>query len=383
MQSADWYLVPNRNSLSVKIHRSLTVGEGALDTLVLESDEESERLLTFTRDDDGCLKITFIAEGWRLEIEGPAESRETEAGVLCPPGCVIELPHNEVYISHQLLKGSVEHRFVLRPAKPLEPPQLNVTVVVPAADRKPSRKAGRKTTGEEAPQEAGDWQEELGSVQEEITLTLPEDFPMLTEKFEPAPSDLQSPRPRYPERGRNGRRKTGYSWLVLVAATGLLLAYLVAGHRLLDAGDRQTMPAAAQQTPIQTPIQRSTTVAVPNPYRENSRENSTEPSPELQAGLARVERLLDLGFVVWPEENAVSVLEELSLTYPHSEPLTALLDRAAHMQLVAAETARADGNPESATRLLREIQRFHPSYDNPRLQALVEKIATDPRPAGS
>ena len=106
MQSdGDWYLVANRNDLSVKILGAITVGETTAGELVIDAAKPAERWITLTVDDDGGLVVSHQEAHCTLAAPGKWATRA--AGLAVPKGTLFELPHNEIYVSGDLQRGAV------------------------------------------------------------------------------------------------------------------------------------------------------------------------------------------------------------------------------------------------------------------------------------
>ncbi len=121
----DWYLVANKNSLTIKIRDSVTLGEGPDGLLVLDSRVEAERWVTLEIDPKGCLNVVHQAPGCRLEC--PGRWVMDTAGAIVPRCTMVELPNNHVYVSQHLQRGKVESRVVVTHSDSLPP--LEVTPV--------------------------------------------------------------------------------------------------------------------------------------------------------------------------------------------------------------------------------------------------------------
>ncbi|MEM9624322.1 MAG: hypothetical protein AAF993_21965, partial [Pseudomonadota bacterium] len=107
----DWYLVANRNTLTIKIRDTVTLGESEQGLLVLDSRVDSERWVTLEVDPKGCLNVIYQAAGYRLVC--PERWIMDTAGAIVPRCTMLEMPHNHVYVSQQLQRGKVEQRVLI------------------------------------------------------------------------------------------------------------------------------------------------------------------------------------------------------------------------------------------------------------------------------
>jgi hypothetical protein len=111
--SYEWFLVANNDKLSIKVKDQVTLGEDERGLLTLESRHPEQRWVTLAIDSRGELVVSKLHEGWQLESPGAWVS--SEPGVVCIPGTRLELTNNQVYISHDLLRGKVVQELVLKP----------------------------------------------------------------------------------------------------------------------------------------------------------------------------------------------------------------------------------------------------------------------------
>ena len=109
--SDDWFLVANRNNLTIKILKYITLGENESGLLVLDSRVDGERWLTLEVDPAGCLNVVYQDPHCRLEC--PERWVTDSAGAVLPRCTMLELPHNKVYVSQQLQRGKVEQTVVV------------------------------------------------------------------------------------------------------------------------------------------------------------------------------------------------------------------------------------------------------------------------------
>ena len=203
-QTVEWYLLANPNDLSVKINGEITVGEGIADTLVLESRVASERWLTLRLDDAGRLVVADIAAGWQLENEG--EWVRQLGGTVCEADTVIELPHNELYLSHSMVRNEPAAWYRLQPS----PLAKSINVAEPTED----------THARVLETEEPAFPDVSAENTEEIELTLPILTESLTEstKTEPATPRASSTSP--PEKKSSARMLGVAAVLAIVAAVG-------------------------------------------------------------------------------------------------------------------------------------------------------------------
>ena len=114
----DWYLVANRNNLTIKIVKYITLGESEAGMLVLDSRVEAERWLTLEVDPVGCLNVVY--QDPRCRLTCPDRWVADSAGAVLPRCTMLELPNNKVYVSQQLQRGAVEQQVIVTCHNPTE-----------------------------------------------------------------------------------------------------------------------------------------------------------------------------------------------------------------------------------------------------------------------
>ncbi len=114
----DWYLVANRNNLTIKIVKYITLGEDEAGLLVLDSRVEAERWLTLEVDPVGCLNVVY--QDPRCRLTCPDRWVADSAGAVLPRCTMLELPNNKVYVSQQLQRGAVEQSVIVSCHNPTE-----------------------------------------------------------------------------------------------------------------------------------------------------------------------------------------------------------------------------------------------------------------------
>ena len=101
-----WYLVANRNNLTIKILNTITIGEADSGLLVLDSRVDSERWFTLEVDPAGCLNVIY--QDARCRMVCPDRWVMDSAGAVLPRCTLLALPNNQLYVSQQLQRGVVE-----------------------------------------------------------------------------------------------------------------------------------------------------------------------------------------------------------------------------------------------------------------------------------
>ncbi len=139
LSADDWFLVANKDSLSIKIKGAITIGEDAMGLLMLNSADTQEHWLTLSVDPAGHLEAVQLKAGFRLEA--PGQWSTTTPGAILPHGTVIALPNNELYVSHDLQRGRAvlkarlsrveESAGFSSSSHELPPPVPPATIVVP------------------------------------------------------------------------------------------------------------------------------------------------------------------------------------------------------------------------------------------------------------
>ncbi|MEM7100669.1 MAG: hypothetical protein AAF541_20570 [Pseudomonadota bacterium] len=114
----DWYLVANRNNLTIKIVNYITIGESDGGMLVLDSRVEAERWLTLEVDPAGCLNVVY--QDPRCRLTCPDRWVADSAGAVLPRCTMLELPNNKIYVSQQLQRGSIEQNVIVTCHNPTE-----------------------------------------------------------------------------------------------------------------------------------------------------------------------------------------------------------------------------------------------------------------------
>ena len=124
----DWYLVANRNNLTIKIVKYITLGENEAGLLVLDSRVDAERWLTLEVDPGGSLNVVY--QDPRVRLEAPDRWVADSAGAVLPRCTMLELPNNKVYVSQQLQRGKVEQLVQVTHGNPTE---TELVISVPVA----------------------------------------------------------------------------------------------------------------------------------------------------------------------------------------------------------------------------------------------------------
>jgi hypothetical protein len=363
LSSSDWFLVSNKDSLSIKIRGSITIGEDGPGLLILNGSQRDERWFTLTVDHAGHLEVTDLMSG--IHLEAPGKWSTNSAGAILPAGTVIAMPNNELYVSQDLQRGRAA---------------LKVKVTTQLALSEAS----------EVPllEEAANSPDSV-EFAEPIVVSLPvnEPFPeepaapMLTERAERGVDPHSVPR-----------------WMMFTAPV-LIFCVLAAGiYYIMSQVTQQAEPAA---TSVQAAAPKSTAPAPPDPRPEDVRSSQSNQSaenleptrlfkevvspivPDSQAApvatdsigpveasvvdvpvqLAKARRLLDQGYINWPvEQNAAFILGTLLASFPDLDEALEMLDEAAEAMIAQARGAYGDGFHDSAIRVLEEVMVFHPNY---------------------
>ena len=111
LTSDAWYLVANKNNLTIKVLNSITLGENESGMLVLDSRVDAQRWVTLAVDPAGCLNVTYQHAGCRLTC--PDQWVADSAGAVLARWTMLELPNNQIYVSQQLQRGAVEQRVLV------------------------------------------------------------------------------------------------------------------------------------------------------------------------------------------------------------------------------------------------------------------------------
>ena len=359
LSSSDWFLVSNKDNLSIKIRGSITIGEDALGVLMLNGSVGDSRWFTLTVDDAGHLEITHLMPG--IHLEAPGKWSTNTAGALLPAGTVIAMPNNELYVSQDLQRG--------RAALKVKVTMRTVSTEVPILEEAANSPEGQA----------------LG---EPIVVALSVSDPAIEEPAVPILTD----RVELEDEAHSVPR-----WMV-VAAPVFVLCALVAGVFYIiskvpqqpeqTAASKQIAsteqvakripPPAVTEKPVVTPqitgaaepVEIFTEVFKPTaPDGTGSMpaadliEPTEAPLIDVPGQLALARQLLDQGYINWPvDQNAAFILGSLLARAPDLDEALRMLDEAAEVMMMQARGAYGDGFQDSAISVLEEVMVFHPNY---------------------
>ncbi len=379
-----WFLVANRDRLSIKINQSITFGESQDGVLAIESRIPQERWLTLSVDPGGFLNVTDLLSG--CVLESPKNWSVSKPGAILPSGTVLALPNNELFISQDLQRGKMVQRVLVT------------------------------------------WQEDVIVVEEAVpVLQNPLAEPMLTDIVSPSakPNSPNGDDTSFANSASlatsSGRGvsvlQTQPAVIAILMVVLALLAFALRGEYIEDIDapmtatlleyhgknlPKQSLKMQSQQEDIQNVAAsvvtqpRASSPAIsrpassrpdsevlnatglfpelpPNSFATDTRNLSTavavevvaevEETATVEQQLVKAQRLMDAGFIHWPgNENAAGILGALLVQDPGNSQALAMLDEAAATTLAGALVAYEDGFHVSAIRELEEIMIFHPNY---------------------
>ncbi|NOX51625.1 MAG: hypothetical protein GXP16_13990 [Gammaproteobacteria bacterium] len=346
-----WFLVANRDRLSIKINQSITFGESQDGVLAIESRIPQERWLTLSVDPGGFLNVTDLLSG--CVLESPKNWSVGKPGAIFPSGTVLALPNNELFISQDLQRGKMVQRVLVT------------------------------------------WQEDVIVVEEAVpVLQDPLAEPMLTDIVSPSvkpnspngdDTSLANPTSLAASSGRGiSVLQTQPAVIAILMVALALLAFALRGSYIEDIDTPMTavlveyhgknLPTQNLKTQRQQEDTQNVTASVATQSFAFASDTSTpvgveevvaevEQAPTVEQQLIKAQRLMDAGFIHWPgDENAAGILGTLLVQYPGNSQALAMLDEAAATTLAGALVAYEDGFHDSAIRELEEIMIFHPNY---------------------
>ena len=364
---AEWFLVANKDKLSIKIRGQVTLGEDDRGLLTLESKKDGERWFTLSVDPQDSLVLSELGAQW--EVESPGAWVSQQPGVVCIPGTLLSLPNNEVYISHNLLRGKVQQHLVVRPAELPVVDEPDVDIVVPEAPTEEDFKAES---------------EELlittlppgSSIEVPEPESAPEakrEIPTLTTPVESTPIH----RPEVSEPQQSARKAwVGFGLLAVAAGAGYFY-WQTGGFQpqplepvqstsstiapTAEASEARQLEVAAPQLEPPThldPVRE--TIAVTNEIEDA--DDTVAAEKDWQQEISEARFLMDRGFINYPERNTVSILGEILAAVPEHVEAWELLNQATDIYLTDARRAYEDGFIDAALEMVTEVERFHPNY---------------------
>ncbi len=383
-ENEDWYLIANQDGLAIKIRNTVTLGEDALGGLCLDGRDPAERWLTLAR--EGAQLVVANLAGPAQLARGEKWSTDA-AGLVLSRGTLLELPHNEVYVSQSLHRGQIDMRVAVTfdaKAAAAEAEEARRAAAASAAASSPARPAPKITTARE--QKVG----ESGVI---VVPEIPDDM-----RYTPMP---------YNRGNRRAVWLLSGTLLVLTAVVGLLLFDRFLGPTS-DSPQAvresvESTPAAADPPPVGGVVAETSTspldeAQMSEPVPETPGISADQPRPgttdpdgitaaddagvpasilqqdesgtpqsappvDVSMALGEVTALLANGYLTWPPEgNAVTVLNRVLAQAPNDPRALELRETLAETLLAEARAAHADGFEESAERMLEQILAFHPEY---------------------
>ena len=378
---AEWFLVANKDKLSIKIRGQVTLGEDDRGLLTLESRKDTERWFTLSVDNQDALVVSELGAAWEMESPGAWVSQQP--GIVCIPGTLLSLPNNEVYISHNLLRGKVQQQLVVRPAQD-QADNPEVDIVVPEPPLELDEELDDQTQLEKAqtrPETEATEAEELlitalppGSpieVKEQTPAQLKADIPTLT-----TPAVANDTVAEIPQENAVAPRKSkaAYAGFVLLGLAG------AASYFFWQVDTSVSMPMESAQvttpveelevtTEVEPKLDEIPEIVAVEPITEVAPEPETSPAivevvaEDWQKEIAEARFLMERGFINYPERNAVSILGEVLAASPDNVEAWQLLNQATDIYLSDARRAHEDGFINAALEMLDEVERFHPNYE--------------------
>ena len=472
-QSDEWYLIANRDNLSVRIRDSVTVGEDEFGQLTFDDKDSAARWVTLQVSDGEHL--TVVHQDPRVRMACPGQWIADNAGATLIRGTLLQLPHNEIYLSQHIRRGQPTQTVHVGMAEVFPP------ILVEEPEATTDENAGAPVAPVEAVQEAAndilaDAIPTDNSLRRGPTKAakiaeaapIPKPAPEVPKRdslrhrlraaaeaqsesglsLEPMETiELQDVEPVYapPHRRRAAEsvsapilvgepepqveRPRGSMWpWIGVAAVVLISAYIV-NDRMQDSiseptptgeferlasesgestvalgnagpnsaaptalqgvpGESSTPPTSAglanagpiEKKPLPEPEKTLASKAVPQAAVERE---STPPAvsvapvakttPRVSAGervptlnveveLIRARRMLDQGFISWPEENAVLVAQRILRQEPNNRAAQTVLADAATILIDEALQAHADGFEGAAVETIEGVLKFDPNH---------------------
>lgn len=368
-----WYLIANRESLSVKIHENITVGEDAEGVLVLNSRVPDQRWLTLTVDPAGHLAVSTQADDYQLECPGKWVAHVAGANV--PKGTVFELPHNQVYVSGNLQRGQAVQKVLVKRVEEAAADARSEPQSEPEPGMQPEAPASAPAAAVAA---------------EVVAAEIVAAEPVAAELEEPPTVAQPSPA------GQSRSNRWIWSGVLAAGVVGVGVLVMMAGRPAeemarppaqspgvvsaplaTDAAVAQPREAIAEE--VTEPILSDEPVAeiaatriaseamqveIPSGLPTSDATSNLEPVPiDVTARLALAEQLYQDGFVVWPAENAMAVLVEVLQVEPENADAQEMLNVAAEGLVLEARRAAADGFPESALSVVDDVLRYYPQHE--------------------
>ena len=385
---AEWFLVANKDKLSIKIKGQVTLGEDHRGLLTLESRKDAERWFTLSVDHQDALVISELGAHW--EVESPGAWVSQQPGVVCIPGTLLSLPNNEVYISHNLLRGTVQQHLVVRAADDQGSDHMDI-VVTESLESVVDESDAKLELEVEAEKEAEKEEELLitalppgspAQVKEKTPEASAPEIPTLTAPI--ASPDIEAPQEEGKAEERKGKSsKAPYVSLALVGIVGVAgyfywqaqtpvtqsnenAAVVTPAAPQNETENKENVPAMAQDGVVETSKELKPdpqAVSLPAPVVEPVSEIAEVQPQDWQQQLSEARFLMDRGFINYPERNAVSILGEILAQAPGQPEAWQLLNEATETYLTDALKAHADGFTDAAREMIAEVERFHPNYE--------------------
>ena len=435
----EWYLVANRDNLSVRIRHSVTVGEDEYGQLVFDDKISAARWITLQVSGAGELTVTHQDPRVRLTCHGQWVA--DNPGTVLPRGTLLELPHNEIYLSQHMRRGqptqtvhvSMQEAFPpILLEEPGQPRRASSPDAVPqpapsetdrageseGAERRGPTKAAKGAPTADVRPVARPPSPGQQAVSERHRLRAQE-LAARAEEAAARPAPVTVPDIVVAERAAESEpdiKRSGSGVWVWMAVIGILLggAY-TQREALFDATPKAQAlstttpvsgtadvqgPVAVAALPTPAPVVRDTsmtnepaprtapvapvtnnepssvaTVATAEPQPTVSAPSTPPPVPvasaadgrDVGADLNLARRLLTDGYIIWPEENAVSIARGVLEADPGSLAAQQILSDAAAQLVVEAERAYVDGFRGAAIDTVEAVLRFDAEHDRARL----------------